>query len=59
MEWISHALRKPHDDIGQTSLDWNPKEKLTFEHMAKFWTQVKAARTMGRYILKVGIYLAL
>ena len=28
-KWISHALRKPHNNVTKQALFWNPKSKQT------------------------------
>ncbi|XP_075157756.1 uncharacterized protein LOC142231022 [Haematobia irritans] len=38
--WIGHTLRKPHDDITRTALDWNPQGSRRRGRPANTWRRL-------------------
>ncbi|XP_075161887.1 uncharacterized protein LOC142234612 [Haematobia irritans] len=38
--WIRHTLRKPHDDIARTALDWNPQGSRRRGRPANTWRRL-------------------
>ncbi|XP_065356341.1 uncharacterized protein LOC135950736 [Calliphora vicina] len=38
--WIGHTLRKPHDDIARSALDWNPQGSCRRGRPANTWRRL-------------------
>uniref|UniRef100_A0A034VWX2 LINE-1 reverse transcriptase-like protein n=1 Tax=Bactrocera dorsalis TaxID=27457 RepID=A0A034VWX2_BACDO len=59
-KWIGHTLRKPHDDISRTALDWNPQGSRRRGRPANTWRrEVEAEAQRSGYSWREIKFLAI